>query len=230
MSLVHFDAEAIAHAAVEFVEQVAECIGCGRSPIGSAQHLRLIQALAPEGSSVCDVERLNRIFLLPSDKDPDRHVERSETMGRLHRAISGAQATSEVRKALGQLSSRLVYFRSWGEVGFDPEENLNGLRQAAGALSAALRCRRREKPPAKRGLRKRISREEASQAMMEAVKANIERMKWSTHKWAEYVGCSSSTILKTQMWAQGTKARDGAKQERMRRQSGKRRPRHRSKA
>jgi hypothetical protein len=74
--------------------------------------------------------------------------------------------------------------------------------------------------------RKRITRAEANQSMMNAVEVNPDRMKWSAREWALHVGCSTSTIAKTAMWKQGTKAREKAKLERKPRNNGKRRSRH----
>jgi hypothetical protein len=82
----------------------------------------------------------------------------------------------------------------------------------------------------KRPARKRVTRDEANDEMMKAIEIDPERMKWSVREWATHVGCSTSTICHTQMWRQCKKAREKAKQERMQRNRGRRKPQHRSQA
>jgi hypothetical protein len=95
-------------------------------------------------------------------------------------------------------------------------------------------------PPKQKQPKKRITSQEANATMMRAIDIHgagvdedtaIERMKWSARKWKDYVGCgSTSTIHGTEMWKQFAVARDKNKQERMERNRGRRKPRHRSKA
>ena len=61
----------------------------------------------------------------------------------------------------------------------------------------------------------RVSVDEANQAMFAAVEADPDRMKWTAREWARHVGCSTSTVVETEMWQQARRARERAKQERM---------------
>jgi hypothetical protein len=78
--------------------------------------------------------------------------------------------------------------------------------------------------PARR--KRRSSVDQANREMMTAIQDEPDRMKSSAHRWAKYIGCSSSTIIKTAMWIQSEKARAQAKQVRQQSSRGRRRPRH----
>src|SRR5262249_21501056 len=68
----------------------------------------------------------------------------------------------------------------------------------------------------------RVKRGEANAAMMAAVEEVPERMQWSAREWATHIGCSTATVWHTEMWRQGRRAREKAKQERMPRNRGTR--------
>ncbi len=75
--------------------------------------------------------------------------------------------------------------------------------------------------------KRHVTAEEANEAMMRAIETEPDRLKWSARDWQRYIGCSTSTIHKTEMWRQGARARERKKLERMQnRNRGRRRPRH----
>ncbi len=117
----------------------------------------------------------------------------------------------------------------------DPEF-LVDLRNAADSLQASpppLPVQQTAK--GNRGVKKRMTKEEAEQAMLQAIDADPDRLKWTAREWEQHIGCSLSTIHATEIWKQGEKARELARQERKDRAAanrhrpcggGRRRPRH----
>jgi hypothetical protein len=88
--------------------------------------------------------------------------------------------------------------------------------------------KQRAKPRSKK--RKKLRVADANQRMLELIEADPDRLKLSTRRWAEVLGCSNSTVHGTSMYTQGQIARERAKQERKRPNRGRRRPRHNSQA
>jgi hypothetical protein len=105
---------------------------------------------------------------------------------------------------------------------------------AAGCLAELRHLRElfRAKPvKAKRPPRKGITKEEAHKLMMKAIEKDSNlALTLTSHQWAKHIGCSSSTIAKTELWRQLEANRQKNKQERMPSNRGRRRPQHTSNA
>jgi hypothetical protein len=123
------------------------------------------------------------------------------------------------------------------------------LLQGINDLAAAYDGAAADEPPGREGEKstpshkithkKRVTRVEANRIMQQAITDGDEnRLKWGARDWARYVSsavgrganCSTSTIYNTDMWRECQGAREKAKQQRMQRNRGKRKPMHRSQA
>jgi hypothetical protein len=233
--------------AVDRVRELADAVGFWQRltglPVGQAD---LFLPCRPESPwQLLGWQEDNRELLARDPSEPGA-LSAEDAVSYRERELARVPLYEAARAAVAALDAHAEWARGELErLGYDSADLHDLVRrrdgtlcQAVGRLLARAEARLRTEGPQtpaqatatkkESAPRHRITRADANEAMIGAIDADPDRMKWSARQWARHVGCSTYTIAQTEMWKQGIKAREKAKQERMRPgRDRRRRPRHR---